>query len=124
MRLQFFIARARRNREQLGVVGVLFSDDAVRKQRHDAIGGRRSENDVGRHLKNAIEIKTGAKRFAHLVDLAEDVRLALQRFKYSVATRHCRTTANARIGLAQDCGQHVLRGHQQLSVAERLVVVT
>ena len=70
------------------------------------------------------QIEAGAERFAHLVNLAENVRLALQRLEHFIAARHYCTAANARIGLAQDCGQHVLRGHQQLSMAERLVVVT
>ena len=88
MLLELFIARARGNREQLRFVRVLFSHDAVREQRHDAIGRSRSKDDVGRHLEDLIQIESCAQRLTHLVNLAEDVCFSLQRFQDFVAAGH------------------------------------
>ena len=82
-------------------------------QGDDAIRWSRAKNYVGCHLEDSIEIESGSERFAHLVNFAEDVRLALQRFQNLVAALwHHGATTDAGIRLAQHRLQNVFRRHQ------------
>jgi hypothetical protein len=81
--LEFVVAGAHRDRRQVRI----FSLARFHEQRYDAVGRRRSKDDVGRFFEDGVEIENRAERFAHLVERGQNVCLALQRLEHLVALR-------------------------------------
>ena len=102
-----------------------FWSRSSRKQRDDAVGRRRAEDDLARLLEDGVEVEDRAERLRHLVEQREYVRLAAQLFEFGVLRgggggaldRGGRRPARTERGADDIVGRD-----QKLRVAERLVL--
>src|SRR5690606_4823787 len=83
----------------------------------DAVGGCAAEYEIGRLIEYFLEVKDGAQRFAHLIEQFENLGLSA---KVVQLLRRGDTGIDRKMGLP---AADLVCGDQQLSLAERFVII-